>query len=124
MSSYTNQGTVKHHTPLNLKTTSFSSHIMAVYMAPTGNFNLFLKRLDDSIKSMYRADLNLILRGDINIDYITENDRKRQPDSLLQTYNLIPIVTFPTRSQDISSTMIDNLKLSNYTVCPFFKYWQ
>jgi exonuclease III len=37
---------------LNLKTTSFSFHIMAVYRAPTGNFNLFLNRRDDSIKSL------------------------------------------------------------------------
>jgi exonuclease III len=110
---------------LNLKTTSFSSHIMVVYRAPTGNFNLFLNRLDDSIKSIYRANLNLILCGDININYLTENDRKRQLDSVLQTYNLTAIVTFPTRSQGISSTTIDNIftdnsKISNYTISPIF----
>ena len=44
---------------LNLKTTFFSSYIMVVYRAPTGNFNLFLNRLDDSIKSIYRANSNL-----------------------------------------------------------------
>jgi len=37
---------------LNLKTTSFSFHVMAVYRAPTGNFNLFLNRLDDLITSL------------------------------------------------------------------------
>jgi hypothetical protein len=42
---------------LNLKTTSFSCHIMVAYWAPTGNFNLFLYRLDDSIQSIYRADI-------------------------------------------------------------------
>jgi hypothetical protein len=45
---------------LNLQTTTFSFHIMGVYRAPTGNFNLFLNRLDDSIKSIYRANLNLV----------------------------------------------------------------
>jgi hypothetical protein len=98
---------------------------MVVYRAPNGNFNLFLNRLDNSIKSIYRANSNLILCGDINIDYLTENDRKRQLDSLLQTYNLTAIVTFPTRSQGISNTttdniFIDNSKISNYTVSPFF----
>ena len=110
---------------LNLKTTSFSCHIMVAYRAPPGNSNLFLNRLDDSIQSIYRANLNLILCGDINIDYLTENDRKRQLDSVLQMYNLIAKVTFPTRSQGISSTtidriFIDNCKISNYTVSPFF----
>jgi hypothetical protein len=98
---------------------------MVVYRAPTGNFNLFLNRLDDSIKSIYRADSNLILCGDINIDYLTENDRKRQLDSVLQTNNLTAIVTFPTRSQGISNSTIDNIfldnsKITNYTVTPFF----
>jgi hypothetical protein len=62
---------------LNLNTTSFRLHIMVVYRAPTGDFNLFLNRLDDSIKSIYKTNLNLILRGDINIDYLSENDRKK-----------------------------------------------
>ena len=63
--------------------------------------------------------------GDINIDYLTENDRKRQLDSVLRTYNLTAIVTFPTRSQGISSTTIDNIlidtsEILNCTVSPFF----
>ena len=98
---------------LNLKTTTFSFHIMAVYRAPTGNSNLFLNSLDDSIKSIYRANLNLILCDDINFDYLTDNDRKRQPDSMLQTYNLTAIINFPTRSQGVSSTTIDNIFIDN-----------
>jgi hypothetical protein len=82
---------------------------MAVYRAPTGNFNLFLNRFDDTLKSIYRANLNLSLCGDINIDYLTKNDRKRQLDSVLQTYNLTAIVNFSTRSQGISSTATDNI---------------
>jgi len=50
---------------------------MVVYRAPTGKFNLFLNRLNNSIKSIYRANLNLILCSDKNIDYITKNDRKK-----------------------------------------------
>ena len=84
---------------LNFKTTSLSLYITVVYRAPTGNFNLFLNRLDDSIRSKYRASLNLILCGDINIDYLTKNNSKRQLDSVLLTYNLSTTVTFPTRSQ-------------------------
>jgi len=86
---------------------------MAVYRAPTGNSNLFLNSLDDSIKSIYRANLNLILCDDINFDYLTDNDRKRQPDSMLQTYNLTAIINFPTRSQGVSSTTIDNIFIDN-----------
>jgi len=38
---------------LKLISTFFSVCIMAVYRAPTGNFNLFLNRLDDIIKTLY-----------------------------------------------------------------------
>jgi len=95
---------------------------MTVYRAPTGNFNLFLNRLDDIIKTLYKVDLKLIICGDINIDYFTDNDKKRQLDALLLTYNLSAIVHFPTRSQGYSSTAIDNIfdtyKFISYTVSP------
>jgi hypothetical protein len=86
---------------------------MVVYRAPTGNFNLCLNRLDDPIKSIHTANLNLILCSDIHIDYLTENERKRQLDSVLQTYNLTATVTFPARSQGTSSTTTDNISIDN-----------
>jgi hypothetical protein len=98
---------------------------MVVHRAPTSDFNLFLDKLDDSVTSIYKTNLNLIICSDINIDYLSENDKKKQLKSMLQMYNLTAIVHFPTRSQGMSSTMIDNifldtLKISTYTVLPFF----
>jgi exonuclease III len=92
---------------LKLKSTSLNACIMTVYRAPTGNFNLFLNRLDDTMKTLYKVDLKLIICGDINIDYLTDSDKKRQLDAVLLTYNLSAIVHFPTRSQGYSSTAID-----------------
>jgi len=40
-------------------------------------FNLFPNRLDDIIKTLYKVDLKLIICGNINIDYLTDNDKKR-----------------------------------------------
>ena len=91
---------------LNLNTTFFRLHITVAYRAPTGDFNLFLNRLDDSIKSIYKTNLNLIICGDINIDYLSENNRKKQLDPVLQTYNLTAIVYFPTRLKGRSSTKL------------------
>jgi hypothetical protein len=108
---------------LKLKSAFFNACIMTVYRAPTGNFNLFLIRLDDIIKTLYKVDLKLIICGDINIDYLTDNDKKRQLDAVFLTYNLSAIVHFPTRSQGYSSTAINNIfidtyKFINYTVSP------
>jgi len=41
---------------LKLKSTFFNACIMTAYRAPTGNFNLFLNRLDDIIKTLYKVD--------------------------------------------------------------------
>jgi len=108
---------------LNLKLTFFNVCIMAVYRAPTGNFNLFPNRLDDIIKTLYKVDLQLIICGDINIGYLTDNVKKRQLDAVLLTYNLSSTVYFPTRSQGCSNAAIDNIfmdtyKFINFTVSP------
>ena len=62
---------------LKLESTFFNVCIIAVYRAPTGNFNLFLNRLDDIIKTLYKANLQLIICGDINTHYLTANDKKK-----------------------------------------------
>jgi hypothetical protein len=96
---------------------------MAVYRAPNANFNLFLNGLDGIIKTLCKVDLKLIICGDINIDYLTDSDKKRRLDAVLLTYNLLAIVHFPTRSQGYSSTAVDNIfidtyKFINYTASP------
>jgi hypothetical protein len=98
---------------------------MAVYRAPSGNFNLFLKRLGDILKSFYRVDSKLILCGDIYVDYLTKDEKKRQLDAMLLTYNLTSVVHFPTRTQGSSSIAIDNIFLDtdrffNYTISPLY----
>jgi hypothetical protein len=84
---------------------------------------MFLNRLDDIIKTLYKVDLKLIICGDINTDYLTDNDKKRHLDAVLLTYNLSAIVHFSTRSQGYSSTAIDNTFIDiyqfiNYTISP------
>ena len=112
---------------IKLTSTLHNLLIMTVYRAPSGNFNLFLKRLDDILKSHYRVDLKFIICGDININYLSDGDRKRQLNAMLLTYSLASIVYFPTRSQGFSSTAIDNIRvfidtnqLTNYSVSPLY----
>jgi hypothetical protein len=80
---------------------------------------LFLNGLDGIIKTLNKVDLKLIICGDINIDYLTDSDKKRQLDAVLLTYNLSAIVHLPTRSQGYSSTAIDNIFIDTNT---FIKY--
>ena len=97
--------------------------IITIYRAPSGNFDLFLSKLDAVLRNLYTVTLEYIFCGDINIDYLTDSDRKSRLDALLTTYNLTSIVNFPTRIQNNSATAIDNIfidtsKMGNYTISP------
>jgi hypothetical protein len=59
--------------------------------------------------------------GDINIDYLTDNERKKQLDAVLLSYNLMATVHFPTKAQKQSNTARDNIftdKFTKYNVSP------
>jgi len=97
--------------------------IIAIYRAPSGNFELFLSKLDAVFRNLYTATLEYILYGDINIDYISDSDRKSRLDALLITCNLTSTVNFPTPIQKNSATAIDNIfidtsKMGNYIISP------
>jgi hypothetical protein len=70
---------------------------------------------------LYTATLEYIVCGDINIDYVTDSDRKCPLDALLITCNLTSAVNFPTRIQKKSATATDNIfidisKMGNYSI--------
>jgi hypothetical protein len=89
----------------------------------------FLNGLDSIItrKSLHKAELKLIVCGDINIDYLTGNERRKQLDAMLLSYNLAATVHFPTRVQnqsfraiDNTSIFIDKYKFTKYTASPIY----
>ena len=97
--------------------------IIAIYTALSGNFDLFLSKLDVVLRNLYAATLEYIICGDINIDYLIDSDKKSQLDALLKTYNLTSVVNFPTCIQKNSATAIDNIfidtsKMGNYFLLP------
>ena len=66
---------------------------------------------------------NLIICGDININYLQSSNYKTQLDNLLASYNLSTAVDFPTRITKNTSTATDNIfidktKNSDYTIEP------
>ena len=110
---------------LKIETTLFNAIIIAIYRTPNGNFNLFLSSLDNIIRSLFKVGVKLIICGDINVNYLTDSDKKRKLDVILLTYNLTGIVQFPTRTHSQSSTAIDNIfldtcNITNYTISPLY----
>ena len=47
--------------------------IIIVYRSPNGSFQYFIKGLDNIIKKNYKPDVQSIICGDININYLLES---------------------------------------------------
>jgi len=62
-----------------------------------------------------------VICGEININYLENCNKRQQLHALLQTYNLIGTVLFPTRKSKASSTANDNIfitRTKNYIINP------
>ena len=97
--------------------------IIAIYIAPSGNFDLFVTKLDTILRKLCTATTEYVICGDINIDYLVDSDRKSRLEALLKTYNLTSVVNFPACTQNNCTTAIDNIfidisEMGNYSICP------
>ena len=98
--------------------------IICIYRSPTDNFTFFFKNMDAVLSLHRKAGNEIIICGDINVDYLNEKCYKcHQLDTLLISYNLISTVKFPTRSVNGTSSTIDNIfidkiHVDNHTLHP------
>ncbi|GFG36914.1 hypothetical protein Cfor_12463 [Coptotermes formosanus] len=91
--------------------------------APTGNFVYFLNCLDAILRSLYNINIEFVICGDINLNYLNDNNRRKQLDTLLSSYNLSCTVHCPTGVQNNLISTIDNIfidlnEAGNCTVGP------
>jgi exonuclease III len=83
---------------LNYYNIYIPQYIICIYISPTGNFVQFRKGIDTILNQFSKPNIEIIIFGDININYLDENCYKQQQlDAQLATYNLISTVRFPTR---------------------------
>jgi exonuclease III len=83
--------------------------IYSQYRAPTGDFELFLNKLESITNYLYKPKAEFVICGDININYLTESYHVECLKSVLTCFNLMSVVNFPTRIQNYSSTAIHNV---------------
>lgn len=77
-----------------------------VYRAPSTHISC-LQELETVLSNIYVESEDIILMGDINVDFLNPNSHTNILKSLLDSFNLIQIVDQPTRTTDNSSTLID-----------------
>jgi exonuclease III len=88
-------------------------HILCIYRPPAGNFTTLLLHLESALTQLYSNTMNLIICGDINVNYLQDSRNKSLLNSLLASFNLHSAVNFPTRISSKSSTIIDNIFINN-----------
>jgi exonuclease III len=59
--------------------------IFSIYRAPAGNFEYFLEKLDYILNLHYRHNLEFIICGDTNVNYLETSSRKTQLVNMLNT---------------------------------------
>jgi len=104
-----------------LKITPIQLIILAIYRSPSGNFTNILKNLDSILNTWYSNKIEFVICGDININYLENCKKGQQLGTLLQTFNLIGTVSFPTHKSKASTTAIDNILITrtkNYIINP------
>jgi len=88
--------------------------ILTIYRAPSSNFTHFLDKLELILNLLHSNNVQLIICGDINVNYLVESNKISLLDSLLASYNLTSTVHFPTRIQNNSATAIDNIFINTF----------
>jgi hypothetical protein len=61
------------------------------------------------LQLLYNPKIDVVICGDINLNYLDETLRLKQLKALCETFNLIRIINFPTRTGASTSTAIDNI---------------
>jgi hypothetical protein len=100
---------------------------MSTYRSPTGDFQYFLNILEKILSRIYNNFNDIILHEDFNVNYHINSTFKQSLDSLIISYGLSGIVTFPTRIQKESHTIVDNIfinacKFKNFSVYLEYKW--
>ena len=76
-------------------------------------FANFLKQLDLILQKLYNNKYNTLMCGDVNVNYLIDNNRRSQIDAVLHSYNLASIAEFPTRYGLNSQTAMTMFSLTH-----------
>jgi len=96
--------------------------ILTIYRSPRGDFTNFLNQLDLILQKLYSNKYNIVICGDINVNYLIDNNQKNQLNAVLHSYNLAGIAEFPTRFGLYSQTAIDNVFIDTSTIDKYNLY--
>jgi hypothetical protein len=68
------------------------------------------------------VNIEFLICGDINVNYLENNSKRTQLDEMLRTYNLISALNFLTRITKATVTLIDNVFIDSSRNCDLKPY--
>ena len=74
------------------------------------------------MQRLYNNKYTIVICGDVNVNYLIDNDRRSQLDAVLHSYNLVGIVEFRNRYGLISQTAIDSVFIDTSTTGKYDLY--
>jgi exonuclease III len=99
---------------IKLHLPSYEISITTIYRSPSGNFQYFIDNLEKVLNKIYLNTTEVIICGDININYLIDSTYKQTLNSLLASYGLCSTIQFPTRIQKNSHSTIDNIFINTF----------
>jgi exonuclease III len=91
MDRYSNEKDIK-ICAVKLHILSLAIVTVTVYRFPTGNVAYFLNNLEAALNQIYNNTVDIILCGDFNINYFSDNQNKQALNSLLTSYSFCSVI--------------------------------
>lgn len=101
---------------IEIKYPNKSYMALYVYRPPdngTLKFSEWLTLMDQCLSCMYNEEKDIVLLGDINIDWNCDNAPKSRWEELCSNYHLNQMVHEPTRVTSTTATIIDHIFVSD-----------
>lgn len=83
--------------------------ILSIYRPPNGKLEIFFNVLESILIKVVNEHSNIIMSGDFNIRFDTDNKDKAEFCSLVNSFNIVHTTEEPTRITNSTKTCIDNI---------------
>ena len=91
----------------HLKTTKLI--IFCIYKAPAGNLKQFYDILENILNHFLQPNVTYLTVGDLNINLFLKSNDTLKLVTLMNTFNLMQVVDFPTRIINTNGTLTDTI---------------
>ena len=86
--------------------------IICIYRVPQSDFNIFKESLESLLDKISKLNKNVVICGDINVDWLEQNNHKDELCVIMNYFNLNAIVNSPTRITTTKKSALDQFFIS------------